>query len=208
MPQPFLGTSFRACPSRRSRASLEAASPPAVIHRRARAHHPGPYHRRSLPTPTRERAVADVPRRLWVPFPRAEARFPVALGPKRRSHSVPPASPTSGLSSPRETVLPDPSCPGPASRCSPGRCAPLETAHVRPSDPSPARASPDAPWPPSQGSDAVDHDPPKGTAHPRRQVGPPLKHEYSGLTRSADSSPLQDRPAPPLSGVPTPSTFS
>lgn len=104
MPQPFLGTSFRACPSRRSRAPLEAASPPAVIHQRARAHHPGPYHRRFLTTPTRERAVADVPRRLWVPFPRAEARFPVALGPKRRSHSVPPASPTSGLSSPRETV--------------------------------------------------------------------------------------------------------
>lgn len=39
-----------------------------------------------------------------LPFRRAEARFPVVLDSRQRNHSIPPASPTSELCSPRESV--------------------------------------------------------------------------------------------------------
>jgi len=110
---------FRASPSRRSRSSLEVASSLAVIHQPAEVHRVAPCHRWFHRLP-RFHAVAWVPQRLWTSFPWAEAQFPVVLGSTRRSHLVPPASPTSELSSPRETVPATLGYPSAAGRFSPG----------------------------------------------------------------------------------------
>jgi len=65
-------------------------------------------------------AVAWIPQELWTSFPLAEAWFPVVLDSTRRSHLVPPASPTSKLCSPRETVPPTLGCPAAVGRFSLG----------------------------------------------------------------------------------------
>jgi hypothetical protein len=78
--------------------------------------------RRSFPRRPRSRAVAWFPDRLWTPFPRAEARFPVVPGLAQRTRSVPPASPASQLCSPCETVPETLSCPAASGRDSPGFC--------------------------------------------------------------------------------------
>jgi len=65
------------------------------------------------PTPAPNDAVAWFPQRLWTPFPCAEARFLVVLDPIRRNHLVPPASPTSKLYSPCESVRTEPGFPSP-----------------------------------------------------------------------------------------------
>jgi hypothetical protein len=105
MPLPFLGSSLQsfsltriACPSRDRFAPLQLST--GVLMCAALC--------LSLSvSPTSARAVAWIPRELWTSFPRAEARFPVVLGSARRTHLVPPASPTSELSSPCESVACD-----------------------------------------------------------------------------------------------------
>jgi hypothetical protein len=110
---------FRAFPSQGSRSSLEVAGSLAVIHRPAEVNRASPCHRWFHRRP-RFHAVAWIPQRLWTSFPRAEARFPFVLGSARPSHLVRPASPTSELSSPRETVPATLGCPSEAGRFSPG----------------------------------------------------------------------------------------
>jgi hypothetical protein len=63
-------------------------------------------------------AVAWIPPELWTPFRSAEAELPVALDFARQTRLVPPASPASKLSSPRETVPAAPGRPSAAGRCS------------------------------------------------------------------------------------------
>jgi hypothetical protein len=80
MPQPFLGFSLQSLPlagiAHPSRGHmLPCGHPPACL-----TTPPGPCHRR-FPRRPRFHAVAWFPRRLWAPFSRAEARFPVAPGP-------------------------------------------------------------------------------------------------------------------------------
>lgn len=69
-----------------------------VILRCAETHDSSPCRRR-FPRRPRFHAVAWFPRRLWAPFSRAEARFPVTLGLAPWNRLVPPASPTSKLRS-------------------------------------------------------------------------------------------------------------
>jgi hypothetical protein len=101
------GPPFRAFPSRRSPAPLEAACSLAVIHRRAerpdcRRLRPG-FLRRPRP-----RAVAGFPRGLRSSFRaprRSPSRSPRTTTPRS---SFPSASPASEPSSPRESVAPRP----------------------------------------------------------------------------------------------------
>jgi len=81
MPQPFLGPPFRAFPSLESRAPLEAASSPAVIHRRAESRRLGPYHRRfpRLP-PARARSCLTPPTTMSSLSTPPKRRFPLTLG--------------------------------------------------------------------------------------------------------------------------------
>jgi hypothetical protein len=92
----------------------------AVIHRCAGTHNSSLSPPVS-PTPDAFTPVVWFPRRLWVPFPHAEARFPVSLGlvpaepPRSASFtcfeaSLPPASPFATRSG----------FPSPAGRYSPG----------------------------------------------------------------------------------------
>jgi hypothetical protein len=106
--------SFRVFPSQGSRTPLRAASLLAVVHQRAETHPLEPYHRRFLPTPTQAQSPG-IPRRLRVPFSRAEARFLVALDTGGRNRFVPPASPTSRPCSPYESVRPNSGCPSPGA---------------------------------------------------------------------------------------------
>lgn len=106
MPPPFLGSSLQSFPLARiaylSRDRLLPCSYPPVCGSASSL----VVHLR-FPRRPRLRAVAWFPRRLWTSFPWAEAPFPVVLDSSRRSHSVPPASPTSKLCSPRESVRND-----------------------------------------------------------------------------------------------------
>jgi hypothetical protein len=111
----------------------------AVIHRRANRAAFAALSPAVSPTPAPHDAVAWFPRRLWVPFPRAEARFPVALD-RRMSSAVPPTSPASKPCSRCESVPPRPGEPEPSGRCSPG----LRPSRDVPSGPrtlGPARAA-------------------------------------------------------------------
>jgi len=80
MPQPFLIASFRAFPSQRSRAPLEAASCLAVVHRRATARHPQPYRLRFPRRPRREAQLPGSPEDYELPFhePKPASRSPWA----------------------------------------------------------------------------------------------------------------------------------
>jgi len=100
--------SFRAFPSRESRTPLGAVCSLAVIHQRSWTNSPSPYPRPFHRRP-RFHAVAWIPGRLWLPFPRilqalprTEARFytlrlrfPVGLGLEQRNRPAPPTSPAS-----------------------------------------------------------------------------------------------------------------
>jgi hypothetical protein len=92
----FLPSEFS--PHRRSLTPLEAAWLPCSYPPMCRDARPETFQRRFLRRP-RFHAVAWFPRCLWVPFPHAEARFPVALGLVLRNRPVPPASPASKLHS-------------------------------------------------------------------------------------------------------------
>jgi hypothetical protein len=117
---------FRAFPSRRSRAPLEAAGSPAVIRRRAETRCSTPCHRWFHRRP-RFHVFAWIPHRLWTPFPRTKARFPVVPGFAQRNRFVPPASPASKLCSLRKTVPTTPGCPSAAGRDSRGFYTPLRS---------------------------------------------------------------------------------
>jgi hypothetical protein len=80
---------------------------------------PGPCHR-WFPRHPRSRAAARFPQRLWAPFPRAEARFPVPLGPSNGTRPSRQASSTSKLCSSCESVHAAMSCPTTSGRSSPG----------------------------------------------------------------------------------------
>jgi len=94
---------FRAFPSSRSRAPLGVASSLAVIHPSSLTHRSRSCHRWFPPLP-RSHAFAWFPQRLWVPFSRAEARFPVPLDLPRHERHVRLASPTSKPCSLYESV--------------------------------------------------------------------------------------------------------
>jgi hypothetical protein len=99
MPQPFLGfLPSESSPHRRSLTPLEAAWLPCSYPPVCGDARPETFQRRFRRRP-RSRAVAWFPRCLWVPFPHAGARFPVALGLVLRNRPVPPASPASKLHS-------------------------------------------------------------------------------------------------------------
>jgi len=106
MPPPFLGSSLQSFPLARiaylSRDRLLPCSYPPVCGSVSSLVVRLQFRRRP-----RFHAVAWVPWGLWTSFPWAEAPFPVVLDSSRRSHSVPPASPTSKLCSPRESVRND-----------------------------------------------------------------------------------------------------
>lgn len=80
----------------------------------------------------RSRAVAGVPRRLWAPFQRAEARLPVPLDPTRRARPVAVSFTCFEAFFPLRIRSRRPGSPLPDGRCSPGLPAPPE-----PSPPTP-----------------------------------------------------------------------
>lgn len=197
------GFSFRVFPSQGSCSPLGVTSSPAVPHRRASVHRPPPYHPRFHRRP-RSRAVAWIPRRLWVPFSRARARFPVALGHGQRNHLVPPAQPTSEPCSPCEsvhdrrrcfttpaadTLLVVPPLQSTTDHTSGSRTRPSLAARTRHAHPQLGRA-----------------DDTRDPAAPRPgEASPPT--EANDSTCSTASGPLRDRPAPPLDDVLAPLTF-
>jgi hypothetical protein len=97
------GSPFRGFPSRKSRAPLEVASAPLRSSTDVLERNVPDLIAAGFPDSHAFDAVAWFPRRLWAPFPRTEARFPVPLGPSRRTapfrqlHPLrslhPPASP-------------------------------------------------------------------------------------------------------------------
>jgi hypothetical protein len=183
---------FRAFPSQGSRTPLEAAGFLAVIHRRAVTRWTSPFAGR-FPERPRSRAVAWFPDRLWTPFPRAEARFPVVPGLAQRTRSVPPASPTSKLCSPCETVPETLGCPAASGRDSRGFCP------SKLSPPTPRILDPPRPQGPEHAPSSED----SGARHegPRPLLsGETFQREYSGRPRRRIPAPLRDRPAPPLDG--------
>jgi len=132
------------------------------------------------------------PRRLWTPFSRAEARFPVALGDARRNRIVPPTSPTSKPSSLRRVrsqqlwVAPRPPVDALLRFC------PFEAFSLHASDPQ-TRPNPGVR---TRNPDARL----QRTAALWCRVRPlPARKALEELS-SAASSPLRDWPAPPLGG--------
>jgi len=83
--------------------------------------------------------VACFPRRLWAPFPRAEARFPVPLDVRWWSRSLRRPHPLRSFVPLCESVRVGPSCPGTAGRYSPGLSAPLKSSPPAPRVLAPAR---------------------------------------------------------------------
>jgi len=155
------------------------------------------------PTPTRERAVAGLPRRLGPPFPRAEARFPD--DPVLERWGPPPTASFVDfealfLRRVRSFRL---GLPRPGSRCSPG-VSPLQRLSLRvlgPSNPSNPRGIGHVPAPAGPGSRLRGlHAPPQRNAPPSAPGVSSPKNESLGSPNSADSGPLRNRPAPPLDG--------
>jgi hypothetical protein len=87
------------------------------------------------PTPTLSRSCLVPPTTMSALSTNQSAYFPVALGLMQRSRSVPPASPTSKLCSPCESVRTGSSCPKPAAVTLLGLC-PSRAFSVLASDPS------------------------------------------------------------------------
>jgi hypothetical protein len=112
MPQPFLGyPPSESSPHEDRVTPLGTTCSPAVIDQCARTYRSRPYQNRFRRLPRCWAQLPGIPRNLGVPFSRAEARFPVALDPQRRNHSLPPASPASKLYPPRESVRTEPELP-------------------------------------------------------------------------------------------------
>jgi hypothetical protein len=86
----------------------------------------------------RMNVVACFPRRLWAPFPRAEARFPVPLDVRWWSRSLRRLHPLRSFVPLCESVHVGPSCPGTVGRYSPGLFAPLKLSPPAPRDLEPA----------------------------------------------------------------------
>ena len=174
---------FRAFPSQKSRTPLGAACSLAVIHPRAGAHDPAPFTSGFADAHVGD-VVAGIPRPLWVPFPRARARFPVALG-----------SGTWG--SPRSAGFTDfeasfllrvrsrrPRSPPAAGRCSPGLTAPPETPpNLGPSDPRP---------------------PPKELAAPEGTTRAPTSRPHRSAPPVARPRGLRPKPSPSRPGEASP----
>jgi hypothetical protein len=109
-------SSFRAFPSQESRAPLEAASSPAVIHARAACAQRGLSRLVSADARDRSR-LPGLPEPLWGSFQPTEADLPSPLAPTERNHAfrplhllrslVPPESPftTAWVSPPRRPML-------------------------------------------------------------------------------------------------------
>lgn len=84
---------------------------PDVIHPRAESCCPSALLPPVSPTPALLTQSPGFLEQLWTPFSRTEARFPVVLDSAQRNRFIPPASPTSKLLSPHESVRTSPSCP-------------------------------------------------------------------------------------------------
>jgi len=171
----------------------------AVIHRRAMTRRPRPFTCSFPDVHTPKSAVASFPCRLWVPFSRAEARFPVALGRDRRNHHVPPASPTSEPSSRFESVRAVPSCPGAAAvallTSRPSRVLPTNLGACDPPDlegRTPFIAVGTSPSARTRGSE---------DSSPQSRVWISSSTEVNASTHSAASDSLRSRAAPPLGDV-------
>jgi hypothetical protein len=91
------------------------------------------------PTPTLSRSCLDSPAAMDSLSANQNACFPVALGLQQRSRSVPPASPTSKLCSPCESVRTSPSYPELAADTLLGLCP----SRAFPSHASDPRTRPD-----------------------------------------------------------------
>lgn len=200
MPQPPLIATFRAFPSTAvvhpSRGDwLPCRYPPACNDA------PPPTLSPAVsPTPTPESAVAWFPRRLWVPFPRA--RRPASRSPwiegdgtamfrqLHRLRSFPPAVESVHVTTSYPAVTADALL----------AFQPLQSSSLDPRSLNPSR--------PEGRKTAAAHEQARslwrvisGTSSPRNRVGPRRLQSEDDSIRSADSSPLQDWPAPPLGGV-------
>jgi hypothetical protein len=196
MPQPSLGSSLQsfsltriACPSRGRQ--LPCSYPPVCRSALALAVH------RRLPRRPRFHAVAWVPPTtmdsLWAS---SRAHFPVVLGSDQRNRLVPPASPASKLSSPRETVPATSSCPAATGRFS--RVS------------APSKLSPSTPRvlnPPA--SEDTNKTLVRRLGCSIRRTGSPLDRVRPSSSTSTQEDlvdsfqPLEDWPAPPLDGNPS-----
>jgi len=98
---------------------------PDVVHQRAEPYCPSALSPPVSPTPALLTQLPGFLERLWTPFSRAEARFPVVLGSAQQNRFIPLASPTSKLLSPHESVLVQSELPRPGGRYSFEFCLPL-----------------------------------------------------------------------------------
>jgi hypothetical protein len=214
---------LQSLPCREARTPLGARCSLAVIHRRAWTRRSRPCHRPFHRRP-RFRAVAWIPGRLRVSFPRApagicerrslppsSARFPVPLGPAQRNRPVPPASPASELSSSLQVERPVGVAPGgrapPLLEFLPSRAFSLHASEslplpgcswARPPFLGPWLAGRSGPRSSPSGQEAR----PRGPLGPRSQVRPP-EHEYLGNLVDG-CQPTTGWPAPPLGDAPSP----
>jgi hypothetical protein len=164
-------SSFRAFPSQKSRTPLEAASSPAVIHRRAARTHRALVTTRFRRRP-RSLALAWLPRTAMESLSADRSRRPVPPGPRRTKPCVPPASPTSELSSSCESVHDGLGFPAPPAVALLDFC-PSEVFSSRASDPRPV--------------------PPKGgTPHPSRRSGVATRRTLRPLAPGGPSPCLSD----------------
>ncbi len=122
---------------------------PAVIHPRAEPYCPSALSPPVSPTPALLTQLPGFLERLWTPFSQAEARFPVALGSAQQNRSIPPASPTSKLLSPHESVRDQSELPRPGGRYS-WVSSPTESSPSTPRVLNPPRPRGPEPVPPSE----------------------------------------------------------
>jgi hypothetical protein len=156
----------------------------AVIHPRAETHCTSALSPPFSPTPTLSRSCLAPYRRLWTNFPRAEAQFPSALGFAQQNRFVPPASPTSKLLSPCESVRDQSGLPRPGGRCS-WVSSPLESSPTTPRvlDPPEPRG--------------LEHSPsPEGSGLATKRTSQPLWPGETLLTREAPGRLRRRLPAP------------
>jgi hypothetical protein len=193
MPQPFLIAPFRAFPSQGSRAPLEAASSPAVIHRRLAARHSRPYR---LRFPRRPRPRAQLP------------GFPEDYGspfhePKPASRS--PWTTSDGTATPRQlhplrSLVPLVR-PFATTRANPSHRPMLSWC----SSPSETRTSLGASNPPSSEDLDTRHHPEAPArdsedSSPRRQVRPSRRGRATPSQPTRSDPTASGRTAPPLGG--------
>jgi len=149
------------------------------------------FHRR-FPRRPRFHAVAWFPRRLWAPFPRTEARFPVTLDPSDGTRPFRQLHPLRSLDPPPSPFTPAWVAPNRRPILS-WASAPLELSPSTPRvlvDPLRPRGPEHAPHP-------KDRSTAQRTLTPLEPGEAAPTPESTEATSLADSSPLRDWPAPP-----------